>query len=136
MPLYGRDCGRAKRPGAVPIVGTSLVSTIRTVKTKLVSVFATKFAPELDAETLSVYLKEKLDREVTCVKIDNDRSRFGSFKVTAECDNIGDMYSPELWPEGAFVRRYYEPRKAMLVGSNVNLVIRERNVPSGINATH
>ena len=42
----------------------------------------------------------------------------------------------ELWPEGAFVRRYYEPRKAMLVGSNANLVIGERNVPNGINATH
>ena len=121
----------------MPIVGTSLVSTIKTVKTKLVSVFATKFAPDLDAETLSLYLKEKLHRDVTCVKIDNDRSRFGSFKVTAECDNIADMYSPELWPEGAFVRRYYEPRKAVAVlsGSNANPIIEERNVPNGINAS-
>lgn len=31
------------------------------------------------------------------------------------------MYNPELWPEGAFVRRFYEPRKAGgLSGANIN----------------
>ena len=53
---------------------------------------------------------------VTCPKIDNARSRVGSFKVTAEYNNIGEMYTPELWPEGALIRRYYEPRKASGAG--------------------
>lgn len=51
--------GRNKRPGTVSIIGTSAVSTIKTVKTKLVIVFATKFATDVDAEMRSLYLKEK-----------------------------------------------------------------------------
>lgn len=79
------------------------------VNTKLVSVFATNFSPDLDAETLSAYLKEKLGHDVSCQKIDTVHSRFGSFKVSAECNEVDKMYNLELWPEGAFVWRYYEP---------------------------
>ena len=43
-----------KRSGPVSIVGTCDTSTIKTVKTKLLSVFGTRFSPDLDAETLSV----------------------------------------------------------------------------------
>lgn len=100
-----------KRHGLVSI-GTGVESTIKTVKTRSVSVFATKFSPDPESETLALYLKCKLNREVTCQKIDNVRSRVGSFKGTAECNYIGEMYTPELWPEVALVWRYYEPRKA------------------------
>lgn len=77
----------------------------------MVSVCATKFDPNLDANTLSVYLKEKLVREVNCLKIELTRSRFSSFCVTAECNNVAEMYDPQLWPAGSFVRRYFEPRQ-------------------------
>lgn len=72
------------------------------------SVFATRFSPDLDASTLSDYLKAKLNRDVTCLKIDSTRSRISSFKVTAECNDITEMYSPELWPDMALVMRYYK----------------------------
>lgn len=122
--------GRKKRTArAVPIVGTGVVSGIQTVKTKLVSVFATKFSPDLDAGTLSSYLKGKLGREVQCQKIDTVHSRFGSFKVSAECNEVGEMYIPELWPDGALVRRYYEPRREGVVG--VNTAARGIGVPAG-----
>lgn len=48
------------------IIGTGTASSIQAVKTQMVSVFATKFDPSLDANTLSDYLKEKLGREVMC----------------------------------------------------------------------
>ena len=117
--IAGNNNGRARRPGAALVVGTSSVSSIKTVQTKLVSVFATKFCPELDAETLSVYLKEKLNREVTCHKIDSAHSRVGSFKVTAECKEVGELYAPDLWPEGSFIRRFYEPRRAVHASNTV-----------------
>lgn len=69
------------------------------VKTKLVSVFASKFTPDLDARTLSEYLKEKLGREVICQKIDTAHSRYSSFKVSAECNEVSEMYDSKLWPE-------------------------------------
>lgn len=100
---------RGKKTGG--IVGTSTAGNIQVIKTKLVSVFATKFSPDLDAETLTSYMKDKLKREVTCHKIDTVQSRFSSFKITAECNEVEEMYNPTLWPEGIFVRRFYEPRQ-------------------------
>lgn len=93
------------------IIGTGVVSNILAVKTKMVNVFATKFDPNLDANTLSDYLKEKLGREVKCRKIETVQSRFSSFCVTAECNDVAEMFDPQLWPAGSFVRRYYEPRR-------------------------
>lgn len=42
------------------IVGTSAGGNIQVIKTRLVSVFVTKFSPTLDSETLAIYLKDKL----------------------------------------------------------------------------
>lgn len=92
------------------IIGTGTASIKQAVKTKMVSVFATKFDLSLDAATLSDYLKVKLGREVMCRKIESAHSRFSSFQVTAECNEVPEMYDPQLWPAGSFVRRYYEIR--------------------------
>lgn len=97
--------GRNKRPATVSIIGTAAVSTIKTVKTKLVIVFATKFATDVDAETCSLYLKEKLNRDVPHQKIVNICSKLSSFKITADCNDISEMYNPELWPKGAPVKK-------------------------------
>ena len=82
------------------------------------NVFATKFSPTLNADTLRVYLSEKLGNgTVTCRKIESARSRFGSFHISAECNNVVDMYDPKLWPAGTYVRRYYEARGHRAVGN-------------------
>lgn len=71
-------------PGRSKPIGTGVPGNIKVVQTKLVSVFATKFAPDLDAEALSGYLKQRLDRDVSCERIDTASNRFSSFKVCAE----------------------------------------------------
>ncbi len=93
------------------IVGTGGVENIHAVTTKLVSVFVTKLAPDLDSETLVSYLKEQLSRDVTCQKIGTEYTRYSSFKVTAECKEVAEMYALQLWLEGTYVRRFYEDRK-------------------------
>lgn len=100
---YGR-----KKTG---IIGTGVVSNILAVKTKMVKVFATKFDLSVDADTLSDYLKMKLNREVSCRKIEATQSRFSSFCISAECNDVAELYDPQLWPAGTFVRRFYEPRR-------------------------
>lgn len=109
-----------RKPGKVlAIVGTGAASHIKTVTTKLVSVFASKFSPDLDVQTLTDYLKDQLHRDVVCQKIATRNTRFASFKVTAECRDVAEMYNPEIWPVGSYVRRFYEPRsKAGVSGSN------------------
>lgn len=68
---------------------------IQVIKTKLLSVFATKFSPDLDSETLASFSKDKLCPDVTCQKIDTAQSRFSSFKITSECNKVGEMYEAQ-----------------------------------------
>lgn len=75
------------------------------------SVFASKFSPDLEVETLRAHLKDRLGQDVSCHKIATVNTRYASSKVSAECKGVGVMYNPELWPEGTLVRRYYESRK-------------------------
>lgn len=102
---------KSERKRPEPIHGTGTQSHIRAVRTKLVNVFATKFLPDLDAEELRSYLKEKLGRDVQCERIVTGNTRCSSFKVSIECEDVSEVYNPELWPEGSLVRRYYESRK-------------------------
>lgn len=64
------------------------------IKTKLVNIFATKFSPDLEADTLKEYLKEKIDGEVTCWKIEAAQTRFSSFHISAKCTDVAEMYDP------------------------------------------
>ena len=118
----------------VGIIGTGTESSIGVVTTKLVNVFATRFSPTLDADTLRDYLTGKLENEtVTCRKIESTRSRYGSFHVTAECNNVADMYDPKLWPAGTYVRRYYEARGPKVFGNEGESELKCHGTPA---ATH
>lgn len=104
------------------IVGTGMGGDSRVIKSKMVSVFATKFSPDLDSETLTNYMEDKLGRNVTCQKIEVVQSRFSFFKITAECKEVEEMYNPELWPEGTFVRRFYETRKSKSIAVPISVL--------------
>lgn len=107
-----------ERRAAKIVVGTGAARDIKMITTKRVSVFASRFSPDVDVEVLRAHLMHKLGHEVSCERIATVNSRYASFKIAAECKDVGDMYNPELWPEGAYVRRYYEPRRAGTVGAN------------------
>ena len=115
----GKSTTGQKKAGKT-IVGTGAAGGIKVVTTKQVNVFATKFSPEIDAETLRAHLEKKLCHKVSCQRIVTMNSRYASFKISAECKDVGDMYNPELWPEGAYVRRFYEPRKTGFIGANTD----------------
>ena len=97
---------RAEKPQArharkkTGITGTAVINNeeLSTVKTKMVSVFATKFKMNLDADTLRLFLQGKMNREVKCRKIETPHSRFSSFCVTAEWNDWKEMYDPQFWP--------------------------------------
>lgn len=124
-PARGKREQRKRPPG---IIGTSAESRISVITTKRVNIFATRFSPDVDAETLRSYLSEKLaNKSVACRKIESRGSRYGSFHVTADCKEVADMFSPQIWPAGVYVRRYFEPRghrvspDNILVGDNALL---------------
>lgn len=90
---------RARKPArrmVKPIIGTAAQGNIKVVRTKLVSVFATKFLPDLETETLSGYLSEQLGRDVNCQRIVTMSNRYSLFKVCAECNEVAELDKPEL----------------------------------------
>ncbi|CAL8336086.1 unnamed protein product [Merluccius merluccius] len=95
------------------ITGTAVINNekLSTVKTKLVSVFATRFTLDLDADTLRDFLQGTMNREVKCRKIETPHSRFSSFCVTAVWNEWKEMYDPQFWPAGSVIRQYFEPRR-------------------------
>lgn len=76
----GKSRNTRKMPG---ITGTAVINNdeLSTVRTKLVSVFATKFNLNLEADTLRLFLEKQMSREVKCKKIDIPHSRFSSLEV-------------------------------------------------------
>ena len=56
---------------------------------------------------------------MTCRKIDSSLNRFSSFHITAECNEVTDIYNPQLWPAGTNVCRYYEARRPRANGGEV-----------------
>ena len=111
QPLQSVVSTRGKQKKPTGIFGTGTESSIPVITTKRVSLFATRFSPDVYADTLRNYLSAKLDNEsVSCRKIETASGRFGSFQITADCKEVADLYSPQIWPAGVFVRRYFEPR--------------------------
>lgn len=134
LALLKQHAKKSVRRMLKPIVGTAAQGRIKVVHTKLLSVFTTKFSPDLDAEKLSDYLAEQLGREVICQRTVTVSNRYSSFKVCAKCNEVSEMYNPDLWPEGSVVRRYYKPRKAEEMVASGAGSIRGASVPSGATA--
>ena len=40
------------------------------------------------------------------MKLETNHRSYASFKVEVTCDYIPDMYDPEKWPVGAYIRRH------------------------------
>lgn len=129
-----RAGGEPKRRASKPIIGTAAHGKIKVIYTKMVRVFATRFAPDLDAETLSDHLTTQLGHVVRCECIVTVSNRYSSFKVCAECKDVMEMYNPEIWPEGSVVRRYYEPRKSGETGDGRARLVAGPNVSYGTTA--
>lgn len=87
-------------------------------------------------EALSDKLSEKCGRAVSRNRIGNQNGRYSSFKVSAECHDVGEMYNPELWPDGAFGRRYYELRRAGATVTNAVLAAELRSASAGTGSNH
>ena len=54
------------------------------------------FSPDIGAELLRAHLENKLGRGVSCERIVTVNSRYASFKISAECKDVGDMNHVKL----------------------------------------
>lgn len=120
---------KKKSGNVMSIFGTGAMGNIKVVKTES--------APDLDAGTLSEYLKDKLGCEVICQKTDTVHRQYSSFKVSAKCNEVSEMYNLELWPDTLVLfRHYYEPHNVGVIGSNTAHAAEGMSVAAGSVNTH
>ena len=89
------------------VIGTMGSSTVKAKTGRYVAVFISRLLPETTAEEMEAFVQDTHHLSSKCVKLDTKHQSYASFKVEVTCDNIPDMYDPEKWPVGAYVRRYY-----------------------------
>ena len=89
------------------VIGTMGSSTVKAKTGRYVAVFVSRLLPETTAEEMEAFVQDTHHLSSKCVKLDTKHHSYASFKVEVTCDTIPDMYDPEKWPVGAYVRRYY-----------------------------
>ena len=74
---------------------------------RYVAVFVSRLLPETTAEEMEAFVQETHHLSSKCVKLETKHDSYASFKVAVTCDNVPDIYDPEKWAVGAYIRRYY-----------------------------
>ena len=89
------------------VIGTMGSSTVKAKTGRYVAVFVSRLLPETTAEDMEAFVQETHHLSSKCVKLEAKHQSCASFKVEVTCDNAPDIYDPEMWPVGAYIRRYY-----------------------------
>lgn len=93
----------------VSLIGKAMsTDAIKTVNTRYASIFASRFATDVEPEVLQAHLEHILKLEVTCESLPTRRDTYSSFHVKCNCPDPSVFMNPEVWPEGAYVRWFHE----------------------------
>jgi uncharacterized coiled-coil protein SlyX len=78
---------------------------------RFVSLFLSRFEPDVESNTVKKYVDEKFKVSFTCEKMKTRYDSYSSFKVEGYCKSTDAFFDAENWPEDILVRRFYQARK-------------------------
>ena len=92
------------------VTGTAASSKLKGAPEPSRDMFVYRVVKNTSVESLTEYIAEKgiIARDVT--KVSNAEAKFDSFRVEIQISDVYTMMTPEFWPNGICVRRFY-PRK-------------------------
>ena len=93
------------------IVGKSSESSELRSSKKQAQLFTSHWGLDTTPVKILGWLKSQLDIEYQCDEVPTKASYYKCFKVTALCDDPEFFYSPDIWPAGVFVRKFYVQRE-------------------------
>ena len=104
-----------RRPSAR--LGAKATSTLRTViPRRSVIVFATRFSPDVSVDDVKEVLQDSFTDVGSIEKLASKHASYASFKVTLSFEGISYRealecaLNVEKWPQGLWIRKYFEPR--------------------------
>ena len=101
---------KKRRPNAskaTAVVGKMQHSAVKAKTGRYAAVFVSRLLPDTTTQQMEAFVQEAHHLVSKCSKLETKHDSYSSFKIEVTCDNIADIYDAGKWPEGAYVRRYY-----------------------------
>ena len=95
----------ATKPKAV--IGTKCATTLKAKAGRFTAVFVSRLDPDTTEADMELYVRETHNLKSTCSKLRSKHDSYASFKVEVFCQNLSDFYSPDKWPAGIYLRRFF-----------------------------
>ena len=95
----------ATKPKAV--IGTKCATTLKAKAGRFTAVFVSRLDPDTTEDDMERYVRETHNLKSTCSQLRSKHDSYASFKVEVFCQNLSDFYSPDKWPAGIYLRRFF-----------------------------
>ena len=92
------------------VIGTRGESSVKARTGRYIAVFVSRILPDTTEEEMQEYVQETHNMPSKCTKLQTKYNDYSSFKVEVMSDNVSEVYNPEKWPVGAYIRRFYNGR--------------------------
>ena len=89
------------------VIGTKCATTLKAKAGRFTAVFVSRLDPDTTEDDMERYVRETHNLKSTCTKLQSKHDSYASFKVEVFCQNISDFYSPDKWPAGIYLRRFF-----------------------------
>ena len=80
---------------------------------KLYFLFVSRLDPEMECCHVLEYLNERKPGKYEVEKLKTKYPNYSSFKVGIPSVLIDEIYSPDFWPSGAFISKFYFPKDSL-----------------------
>ena len=94
------------------VIGRKSTDKIRVNRNRLMKLFVSRLLPDTTEKDMSTYLKEEVGVDAKCIKLKTKFDTYASFKIEINCEPSLDVYSPDIWPKGLLVKRFFENNKS------------------------
>ena len=97
--------GTAKgMPGALQVA-------VRKEKRRCLGVFLSRLDPETTEEMVKDHISRCSDLKVEVKKIVTKYDTYSSFFIGTDYKHVKNLLAPDIWPQGALIKRYYESKQ-------------------------
>ena len=96
-------------------------------KRKCLGIFVSRLHPNTTKSQVKEHIFKKLDFPIETEKLQTKFETYASFLVKVKFDHLQNLLVPDIWPQGALIRKYYESIRLSIISNNC------RNIKSSLN---
>ena len=95
-----------------PVIGTrSDGNTLKVSSGRFISIFVSRLDPSVSCDALSAYINDVHSINAKCEQLITKYNSYASFKVDVTCNDMSTFLSPDKWPQGVYLRKFFNNKK-------------------------